>query len=188
MHNIAYNVKVTNKEVIDDTHTALILDCEPFTTTETTYVSTMHEVSGFSDYVLGRTGSITSNTNGRHGFVFDGIELGVGGYEVGGNAFMDIVDETGTREIYITNDASKLTTNVVTAKAVYNKCKYQPYPTILDGWKYITELKFDTENGIYVPTSCAESGSSPSTGYADGYIPGTSRSEQKEFLLLGSFV
>lgn len=185
MHNIAYNVKVTNKEVIDDTHTALILDCEPFTTTETTYVSTMHEVSGFSDYVLGRTGSITSNTNGRHGFVFDGIELGVGGYEVGGNAFMDIVDETGTREIYITNDASKLTTNVVTAKAVYNKCKYQPYPTILDGWKYITELKFDTENGIYVPTSCAESGSSPSTGYADGYIPGTSTSGQKEFLLLG---
>ena len=186
MHNIAYNVRILSKETFDSTHTALVLDCDDISTTETTWVSTMHEISGYSDDILGRNGSLTSNTNGKHGFVLDGIELSVGGYEVGGNAFMDIVDTTGKREIYITNDASKLTTNITTAKSTYKKCKYNPYTTIIDGWKYITEMKFDTENGIVIPTKCAESGSGSNTGYADAYVAGPFTSGQREFLLLGA--
>ena len=77
MHNIAYDVKVIGKEAVGSDKTALLLDCEPITTTDTTIVSTFHEVSGFSDYILGRNGSIGSNTNCKHGMVFNGIELNV---------------------------------------------------------------------------------------------------------------
>lgn len=186
MHNIAHNVKILDKEVIDDNNTALILDCDKFDTTETTRVSTMQEISGYSDNILGRNGSVGSNTNGKHGFVLDGIEIAVGGYEVGGNAFMDIVDETGKREIYITNDASKLTTNVSTAKSTYKKCDYAIQPTNLNNWNYITEMMFDLKNGIAVQTKSGQSGSGTSTGYADGVYVDNASSGQKEFLLLGN--
>ena len=186
MHNIAYNVKIIGKEVIDSSKTALILDCEPFDTTATTFVSTMHEVSGYSDYIQGRTGSIGSNTNGKHGFVFEGIELAVGGYEVAGNAFMDIIDATGKREVYITNDASILTTNVATAKSTYKKSNMTIQPKNKNAWNYITEYGFDMNLGLAVPTKSGETGSGSSTGYADGFYNGGDASEQREFLLLGA--
>lgn len=184
MHNLANDVEIIGKEVIDSSHTALILDCEPFTTTSTTYVSTMHEHSGYSDYVLGRNGSRTSNTNGRHGAVIDGIECFVGGYEVPANGFMDIVDGL-TRDIYLTNDATKLTTNITTAKSTYNKVNGQITTTANNAWKYITEKQLDLENGISYPTKSGESGSGSGTGYADGYYADTGTSGQREFLLLG---
>jgi len=188
MHNIAYDVKIIGKEVIDDSHTALVLDHPNFNTTATTYVSTMHERSGFSDYILGRTGSIGSNTNGKHGFVLDGIEIAVGGYEVAGNAFMDIVDSAGKREIYFTNDSTKLTATVATAKTTYKKSdlSINAASNASAGWKYITEFGFDVENGIAVPTQCGQSGSGTSVGYADGVYYDTSTSGQREFLWLGS--
>lgn len=185
MHNLAYNVKVVGKEIIDSTKTALVLDCEPITTTATTYVSTFHEVSGYSDNILGRNGSIGSNTNCKHGMVFNGIELNVGGYEVSGNAFMDIVNSTGTREIYYTNDASKLTTNITTAKSTYKKSDLVIQPTNLGAWNYITEYGFDVKDGISVPTKAGQSGSGSSVGYADGLYVDTGTSGQREFLLLG---
>lgn len=186
MHNIAYNVKIVGKEVVDNTHTALILDSQAFNTTSTTWVSTMHEVSGYSDYILGRTGSIGSNTNGKHGIVLDGIEIAVGGYEVAGNAFMDIIDATSKREVYITNDASKLTTNVTTAKANYKKSNLVIQPTKVNAWNPITEYQFDMNLGLAVPTKSGVTGSGTSVGYADSlYVDGNS-SGQREFLLLGS--
>lgn len=185
MHNIAYNVKVIDIETIDSSKKALILDCEPFDTTSTTFVSTMHEVSGYSDYIQGRTGSIGSNTNGKHGMVLDGIEIAVGGYEVAGNAFMDIIDATGKRDIYITNNASLLTTNVATAKSTYKKIESNLASTA-GSWKYITDMMFDMKNGIYYPNSYGESGSGTSTGYADGYIADNGTSGQREYLLLGA--
>lgn len=186
IHNIAYNVKIIAKEVIDEEHTALILDTEPFSTTSTTYVSTMQEVSGFSDNILGRTGSVGSNTNFKHGFVLDGIELSVGGCEVCGNAFMDIIDNEGTRDVYYTNDASKLTTNVEKAKASYNKSLYKPFRYLDNSWKYITEINFDENNGMFIPTKCGETGSNSSTGYADAYLTGTATSGQKQMLIVGA--
>ena len=186
MHNLAYNVKVIGKEVIDESNTALIIDHDPITTTATTYVSTMHEISGYSDSILGRTGSIGSNTNGKHGFVFDGIEVAVGGYEVAGNAFMDIVDSTGKREIYFTNDVTKLTSTVATAKTTYTKSDLSIQPASKNGWKYITEYGFDTTNGLAVPTKAGQSGSGTSVGYADGLYVDNGSSGQREFLWLGS--
>lgn len=184
MHNLANDVEIIGKEAVGSSNTALILDCEPFTTTNTTYVSTMHEHSGYSDYVLGRNGSRTSNTNGRHGAVIDGIECFVGGYEVPANAFMDIVDGL-TRDIYVTNDATKLTTNITTAKSTYKKVANQITTTANNTWKYITEEKMDLENGVSYPTKAGQTGSGTATGYADGYYADTGTSGQREFLLLG---
>ena len=184
MHNIVYDARVIGKEVVDANNTALILDHEEFTTTATSYVSTMHERSGFSDLVLGRTGSPISNTNGKHGFVFDGEELAVGGYEVLGNAFMDIVNANGDREIYWTNDASEITATVATAKANYKHSDIVVRNATLAG-NYITEMGFDAKNGLAVPTNAGQSGASDSTGYADRLYFDTATSGQREFLLLG---
>lgn len=185
LHNIVNDVRVIAKEIVDDSHTALILDHAPFTTTETTFVSTMHEVSGFSDYVLGDYGSPVSNTNGKHGMVFDGIEIAVGGYEVAGNAIMNIADSTGKREIYVTNDVSKLSATYSTIQSTYNKSNLAIQPTTLNGWNYITQMEADLTNGIFVPTECGQSGSGSSVGFADGCYIDSGTSGQREFLWFG---
>lgn len=185
MHNVAYNARVIGKEVVDDTHTALIIDRENITTTDTTYVSTMHEISGYSDYILGRNGSIGSNTNGKHGMVLDGIEIAVGGYEVAGNMFTDILDATtGKQDIYYTNDVSKLTSNMTTAKSTYKKSHLAIQPTKFDNWNYITKMEFDVNDGLAIPTEVGGTGSGTSVGYADGVYIG-SGTGQREFLWLG---
>ena len=185
MHSLANDVEIIGKEIIDDAYTALILDCEPFTTTLTTCVSTMHEHSGYSDFVLGRNGSRVSNTNGHHGAVIDGIECFVGGYEVPANTFMNLLGDDYTREVYITNDATKLTNSASNAMATYTKLETIMKTTGSNAWKYITEEYLDLENGISYPTSAGESGSGSSVGYADGYFVDTGTSGQREFLLLG---
>lgn len=188
IHNLAYVVRIIGKEVVDDAHTALILDCPAFTiaNADTTYVTTMYEKSGYSDEILGQTGSIISNSNGRHGAVFCGVELFVGGYEVYGNAVMDIVGENGTRDVYVTNDATKLTTNIATIKSTYKKSPYQVTATTLGNWNYITEEGIDLENGIIVPTKSGQTGSGSGVGYADGCFLDTGTSGQREFLAFGT--
>lgn len=187
MHNICDNVMVIGKEEIDSSNTALILDIDnAITTTSTTYVSTMHEISGYSDRILGRNGSVGSNTNCRHGAVLDGIEFMVGGYEVYGNTMMNISDDAGTRELYITNDSSKISNNVATVKSKFNKAKYSIQMTNKNAWNYITEEQLDLENGILVPTKGGQSGSGSAVGYADGCYIDSSSSGEREFLCFGS--
>lgn len=185
IHNIAYDVEVIGKEVVDSSNTALILDHAKFNTTTTTYVTTMHERSGYSDKILGRTGSVGSNTNGKHGMVLDGIELMVGGYEVTGNAFLNIVDATGKREIYYTNDSKKLTTNITNAMSIYKKSNLTIQPTKLNSDNYITEMKFDTKNGLAVQTQSGATGSGSTVGYADSIYVDNASSGQRELLWLG---
>lgn len=188
MHNIANNVQVIGKETVDSSHTALILDHANFNTTSTTYVSTMHERSGFSDRILGRTGSVGSNTNGKHGFVFNGIELSVGGYEVAGNAIMNIADSTGKREVYLTNDSTKLSGTYSTITSNFTKLGIAIQPTTLNAWNYITEYGFDLTNGAAIPTQAGQSGAGSSVGYADGLYVDNATSGQKEFLWLGYLI
>ena len=185
MHNLANNVQIIGKEVIDSSRTALILDHANFTTTATTYVSSMHERSGFSDRILGRNGSVGSNTNGKHGFVFNGVEMMVGGYEVAGNAIMNIADSTGKREVYVTNDSTKLSGTYSTITSRYTKSDLAIQPTNLNAWNYITEYGFDLTNGLAVPTQAGQSGSGSGVGYADGLYVDSGTSGQREFLWLG---
>lgn len=182
MHMYANDVKVLRKEAIDDNNVAIYLDVkEPFNTMPVTvadgvisdiYISAMYWHSGFSDDVLDRDGCPCDTnaqlTNGKFPMVIQGIECMVGGYETYANAFMDIVDASGKREVYIQNDASQLTTNIATAKTTYKKSPYSIQPQKLNSWNYITRIDFDLENGAFVQTNVGQDGSSTATGFADG--------------------
>ena len=199
MHMYANDVKVLRKEAIDDNNVAIYLDVkEPFNTMPITvadgvvsdiYISSMHWCSGFSDDVLDRDGcpcdTKTQLINSKFPMVIQGIECMVGGYETYGNAFMDIVDATGKREVYIQNDASLLTTNITTAKSTYKKSPYAIQPTKLNNWNYITRIDFDLENGAFVQTNVGQDGSSTTTGFADGVYIDNASSGQREFLGFG---
>ena len=199
MHMYANDVKVLRKEAIDDNNVAIYLDVkEPFNTMPITvadgvvsdiYISSMHWRSGFSDDVLDRDGCPCDTnaqlTNGKFPMVIQGIEIMVGGYETYANAFMDIVDATGKREVYIQNDASLLTTNMTTAKSTYKKSPYSIQPQKLNSWNYITRIDFDLENGAFVQTNVGQDGSSTTTGFADGVYVDNASSGQREFLGFG---
>ena len=190
----ADNVKIIKKVALDDSNTALYLDTNtPFNTANTSsgavFCSAMHWRSGFSDDILGRDGcpceTKSELTNGKFPIVIQGIECMVGGYETYANAFMDIVDATGKREVYIQNDASLLTTNMTTAKSTYKKSPYSIQPQKLNSWNYITRIDFDLENGVFVQTNVGQDGSSTTTGFADGVYVDNASSGQREFLGFG---
>lgn len=191
----ADNVKIIKKVALDDSNTALYLDTNtPFNTANTSsgavFCSAMHWRSGFSDDILGRDGcpceTKSELTNGKFPIVIQGIECMVGGYETYANAFMDIVDATGKREVYIQNDASLLTTNMTTAKSTYKKSPYSIQPQKLNSWNYITRIDFDLENGAFVQTNVGQDGSSTTTGFADGVYVDNASSGQREFLGFGN--
>lgn len=199
LHRYGDNVKVLRKEAIDDNNVAIYLDVkEPFNTMPVTvadgveseiYITSMHWKSGFSDDILDRDGCPCDTkaqlTNSKFPMVIQGIECMVGGYETYGNAFMDIVDATGKREVYIQNDTSQLTTNMTTAKTTYKKSLYAIQPTKLNNWNYITRIDFDLENGAFVQTNVGQDGSSTTTGFADGVYVDNASSGQREFLGFG---
>lgn len=198
-HRYADDVKVLKKEDIDDNNVAIYLNItEPFNTMPVTiadgveseiYISSMHWQSGFSDDVLDRDGCPCETkaqlVNGKFPMVIQGIEIMVGGYETYANAFMDIVDSTGKREVYVQNDASQLTTNVTTAKASYKKSQYAIQPSKVNSWNYITRIDFDLENGAFIQTECGQTSSGTGVGFADGVYVDASSTGQREFLALG---
>lgn len=199
MHMYANDVKVLRKEAIDDNNVAIYLDVKkPFNTMPVTvadgvvsdiYILSMHWRSGFSDDVLDRDGcpcdTNSQLTNGKFPMAIQGIECMVGGYETYANAFMDIVDATGKREVYIQNDASLLTTNMTTAKSTYKKSPYSIQPQKLNAWNYITRIDFDLENGVFVQTECGQESSGTGVGFADGIYVDNASSGQREFLGFG---
>lgn len=190
-HNKAESASITAIEAYDDNNMAIYVDVDnAFDTTTSTYITTFHWRSGFSDNVLGRDGCpcLTSAglTNGKYPVVIQGIECFVGCYEVGSNAVMDIVDSTGKRDVYITNDSTKLTTNIDTIKSTYTKIAEQIVPTSVNNFNYITAVGCNAENGIIVPTAAGQSGSSTATGYADGLYCDNANSGQRELLCFGA--
>lgn len=188
MHNIADNVKILYIEAADENNSAVYLDISSdITTTETTYISTMHWMTGSTDGVLGNDGSPNSNTNGKNPCKIQGIELFNGGYEIPGNAIMNILTAEGgepQREVYVTNDASLVTTDVGKIKSTYHKLeKTIPYTNAR--WQYITEIFIDLINGAVIPTAAGQTGSSSESGFADGLYTDTNTTGQKELILLG---
>ena len=198
-HAYANDVKILKKEPLDDNNVAIYLDIEePFNTmpvqlsdtvSSEIYILSMHWHSGFSDDVLDRCGcpceDVSGLTSGRYPMVWQGVELMVGGYETFANAFMDIVSLT-TRDVYITNDATKLTTDDDAAKRAYKKLPYQMMVAKNSQWNYVTEIKLDLENGAFVQTQSGQDGSSSATGFGDAIYFDTATSGTREFLSLGS--
>lgn len=189
-HSKAESTKIVAIESYDENNKAIYVDVDTaFTTTLTTYISTFHWRSGFSDNVLGRDGCPCSSsnglTNGKYPIVFQGIECFTGIYETVSNAIADIVDSAGTRDIYITNNSNILTSAVSDIKAKYQRLDNQISVTKLSNWNYITAVTVDTENGAIVPTASGQSGSSSSTGYADAVYVDGGTSGQRELLAFG---
>ena len=186
-HNIARNVKILSIEDIDDSNSALNLDlAEPITTTTTCRVTTMHYLSGYSDEILGRDGSLgTDPKSTKHPIVISGIECAVGGYEIPCNAMMNILNASGDREVYITHDATKLSTNTQTIMNTWKKSGMTIKTSKVNNWQYITKMGIDTELGCVLPLAAGESGSGSSTGFGDGLYCDNAATGQREFLLLG---
>ena len=190
-HSKAESATITAIEAYDENNKAIYVDVDnSFDTTTATYISTFHWRSGFSDLILGRDGCPCSSsnglTNGKYPVVFQGIECFTGIYETVSNAIADVVDSAGTRDVYITNNSSALTSTVSDIKAKYQKLDNQISVTKLNAWNYITAVSVDTENGAIIPTASGQSGSSSSTGYADAVYVDNRTSGQKELLAFGS--
>lgn len=185
MHNLAYSVQITKIEDVDDTNAAIYVDApEAFDTTLTTCISTMPWRSGSTDEVAGSDGSLGNNTNGKYAFKIQGIETGVGAYEVLGNVVTDIVtgeDGNPARDVYVCQDASTLSSTIATVRASYKKAIAQvPYTEA--SWKYITEETTDIDLGLMIPTGV---GGGSTTGFADGLYTDAGTSGQREWLALG---
>lgn len=188
-YNLCDSAKILDIVEVDAENKALVLDiASNITTTATTWVSAIHWRSGFSDEILGRDGCLCQTKSQISSMLYpsaiQGIELMVGGYEVPGNTFMDIVSGL-TRDVYVCTDSTKLTTNVDTAKETYVKLAKQMTVERNNEWNYGTEIFIDTENGMNIITKAGASGSSTNTGFCDGIYFDTAETEQKEFLLLG---
>lgn len=188
-YNLCDSAKILDIVEVDAENKALVLDiASNITTTATTWVSTIHWESGFSDDILGRDGcpcqTKSQISSMLYPSVIQGIELMVGGYEVPGNTFMDIVDGL-TRDVYVCTDSTKLTTNVTTAKETYVKLAKQMTVERNNEWNYGTEIFIDTENGMNIITKAGASGSGTNTGFCDGIYFDTAETGQREFRLLG---
>lgn len=185
MHNLAYSVKILKIEDVDDVNAAIYVDApEAFDTTLTTCISTMPWHSGSTDEVAGSDGSLGNNTRGIYAFKIQGIETGVGAYEVLGNVVMDIVagaDGNPARDVYVCQDASTLSSNIATVRTSYRKAKAQVAYTAAN-WRYISEETTDTDLGIMIPTG---TGAGSTTGFAGGLYTDTETSGQREWLALG---
>lgn len=189
-YNLCDSAKILDIVEVDAENKALVLDiASNITTTATTWVSSIHWESGFSDDILGRDGCFCQTksqiSSMLYPSVIQGIELMVGGYEVPGNTFMDIVDGL-TRDVYVCTDSTKLTTNVTTAKETYVKLAKQMTVERNNEWNYGTEIFIDTENGMNIITKAGASGSGTNTGFCDGIFFDAAETGQREFLLLGS--
>ena len=187
-YNLCDSAKILDIVEVDAENKALVLDiASNITTTATTWVSTIHWESGFSDDILGRDGCLCQTksqiSSMLYPSVIQGIELMVGGYEVPGNTFMDIVDGL-TRDVYVCTDSTKLTTNVTTAKETYVKLAKQMTVERNNEWNCGTEIFIDTENGMNIITKAGASGSGTSTGFCDGIYFDTAETGQRELLLL----
>ena len=190
IHNICDNVKILDIIEVDVDNKALVLDIsENITTTSTTWVTSMHWNSGFSDDIIGRDGcpckTKSQISSMLYPSVIQGIECVVGGYETLGNAFMDIIDGTH-RDVYVCDDSTKLTTDINTAKKNYKKLPKQMTVTKNAQWCYGTNIHIDLENGMNIITQAGESGSGSSTGFCDGIYFDNATTGQREFLLLGA--
>lgn len=188
-YNLCDSAKILDIVEVDAENKALVLNtASNITTTATTWVSTIHWESGFSDDILGRDGcpcrTKSQISSMLYPSVIQGIELMVGGYEVLGNTFMDIVDGL-TRDVYVCTDSTKLTTNVTTAKETYVKLAKQMTVERNSEWNYGTEIFIDTENGMNIITKAGASGSGTNTGFCDGIYFDDATSGQREFRLLG---
>ena len=168
IHAYADEAKILKIEVLDDTNSAVYLDCDAFDTmpvalTDTLNapitLTTMHWHSGTTDAVIGHhDGSPVSNTDSKHPYRVQGIEYAVGGYEV----FSDMVlafDDSNGKDVYVCPTGAAHTKTDAEILAKYKKVGNFPAG---DWW--IGDIDFDPETCVTWP---ATKGSGNRTGVGD---------------------
>ena len=168
IHAYADEAKILKIEALDDTNSAVYLDCDAFDTmpvalTDTLNapitLTTMHWHSGTTDAVIGHhDGSPVSNTDSKHPYRVQGIEYAVGGYEV----FSDMVlafDDSNGKDVYVCPAGVAHTKTDAEILAKYKKVGNFPAG---DWW--IGDIGFDPETCVTWP---ATKGSGNRTGVGD---------------------
>ncbi len=170
MHNVADSAMITAITPVDDSNSAVYLDCGSITTKVGMYVSTMHWRTGSTSKVLGYDGSPVSNTDGKNVCKINEIEILNGGYSVCGNA-VNIMSTSAagatTVTTYYTDNAKNLTTDLTKIKRQYKVAG--SFPATNNAWLYIKDMVVDPVSGYMVPKSF---GGGDTTYWADGYHTG----------------
>ena len=188
-HKYADSAKILKIEAIDDTNSAVYLDCDAFDTmpvalTDTLSapitLTTMCWHSGTTDAVIGHhDGSPVSNTDFKHPYRVQGIEYAVGGYEV----FSDVVlafDDSNGKDVYVCPAGIAHTKTDAEILAKYKKVGNLPAG---DWW--IGDIGFDPETCVTWP---ATKGSGSRTGVGDMVYGGgnASKNNLREYLQGGN--
>lgn len=167
---------VIKKVDVDASNTAIHFDvAKPFTTATTYLLSTVPWRAGACDAVEG-DGSPTSCTDGKQPFVVQGIELGLGMYEVLGNV---LIQYTGTGTVVYVNPDTK---NEKTGSSPDSALSAGGFPgQATEGWNYALYCK--TVNGLMIQQG---TGASTSVGICDGnYKVADTTVGWREWLSLG---
>ena len=161
--DIFYDEQITKIEKYDDTHSAVYFENveNTFNTTTTSYLQTSHWWCGTCDDVVGM-GSPTNCKSAKEPFVFQGIEMMHGFYEILSDQVLANTDKTGFRvyRVYDTHDTS---TSAPTSKYVPLDVVYARDATN-DGWEY--PMYSVADGGGNVPAGVF--GASTTTGNCDG--------------------
>lgn len=168
---------VIKKVDVDASNTAIYFDvAKPFTTATTYLLSTVPWRAGACDAVEG-DGSPTSCTDGKQPFVVQGIELGLGMYEVLGNV---LIKYTGTGTVVYVNPDTK---HEKTGSSPDSALSAGAFPgQAAEGWNYALYCK--TVNGLMIQQG---TGASTSVGICDGnYKVADTTVGWREWLSLGS--
>lgn len=168
MHSYASGAKILKIEALDDTTSAVYLDCDAFDTMPVALsdtlnapitLSTIYWCSGTTDAVIGHhDGSPGSNTDAKHPYRVQGIEYAVGGYEV----LSDVVlafDDSGGNGIYVC--PAGVTHTMTDAEIL---AKYKKVGNFPAGDWWIGDIGFDPETCVTWP---ATQGSGDKTGVGD---------------------
>lgn len=189
MHSYASSVKILKIEALDDTNSAVYLDCDAFDTMPVTLsdtlsapitLSTMHWHSGTTDAVIGHhDGSPGSNTDAKHPYRVQGIEYAVGGSEVLSDMVLAFDDSNG-KDVYACPAGVAHSKTDAEILAKYKKVGSLPAN---DFW--IGDIGFDPETCVTWP---ATQGSGDKTGVGDFIYGGGSASKNtlREYLQGGN--
>lgn len=168
--------KVTKKVAVDASNVAVYFDvAKPFSTATTYQLATAPWNTGSCDMVEG-DGSPTSCTDSKQPFVIQGIELGLGMYEVLGNV---LIQYTGTGAVVYVNPDTK---NEKAGSSPDSALSAGAFPgQAAEGWNYGLYCK--TANGLIIQQG---TGASTSVGICDGnYKVADTTVGWREWLSLG---
>lgn len=185
MHSYASGAKILKIEALDDTTSAVYLDCDAFDTMPVALsdtlnapitLSTIYWCNGTTDAVIGHhDGSPGSNTDAKHPYRVQGIEYAVGGYEVLSDVVLAFDDSNG-KDIYVCPAGVAHTKTDAEILAKYKKVGNFPAG---DFW--IGDIGFDPETCVTWP---ATQGSGDKTGVGDHVYGGgnASKNTLREYL------